>query len=287
MIYFSDNRSPLPDELDVRLAQACASDYVKYHRLVDSEIRNKLTEVDYESLVEKARKTNVALKKLGLIINAEYITTIREEIHTQRYLGTPSLVIVLGLVGALSALPYLTTFQVPLWLGAAAFAYYLYVVSEIQSSIAKNQSLLEERRLERKRLELDLAAECHHCSGWIAEQLATIMLYLRYDTREWVYPGQIDQNRRPEKQRPVPPFSSANLIFKYGANFEDPEDPRVSEHLGYVVWVKLLVASLPDSLESEISEAFQDKHSYTPKIYWDYAGFQDDWENGKVSKLGS
>lgn len=286
MIYFSHNRSPLPDELDVRSALACTSDYVKYHRHVDSEIRNTLTKEDYESLVEKARKTNVALKKLGLIINAEYITTIREEFHKQRYEGTLSLVIVLVLAGALFALPYLTTFQTPSWLGAAAFAYYLYVVSEIHSSIANNQSLLEERRLERKRLELDLAAACRPCSGWIAEQLATIMLYLRYDSREWVYPGQIDQNLRPKKQRPVPPFSSANLIFEYGANFEDPKDPRVSEHLGYVVWVKLLVASLPDSLKYEISEAFQDKRSYAPSYLWDYAEFQDDWENGRVPKLG-
>ena len=287
MIHFSNNRTPLPDNWDVEAALACSSDYWKYHRLILTGISNTLREDEFERLKQKAQTTQITLRKLGLCINAEYLAIVRQKYHERAAKSKRQLVVFLVGLAICAGLSLLLTVQVTSFLAVGLLASYLYWDHIAETNLSKAETRLEDRRLERRHVELDLEAICQNCTGWNAEKLATIKLYLEDPYAEWVHPGQIDLGRRPESQRPIPPATSEGFISGYGANFENPEDPRIPEAPYSLIMVKLMLALLPAELEYEISEAFQDKYSYSPSYLWDYFDFQHDWKNGKIPKLGN
>lgn len=286
MIYFSNNRTPLPYNLDVETALACASDYWAYHRLISTEIVNTLSEDDLESLNHKTQTTQIALRKLGLCINAEYLAEVRQKYHERAAKSKERLVVFLVGLGICAALSLQLTVQVTSFLAVGLLAHYLYRDHIAETNLSKVEISLENRRLERQHAELDLEAVCHSYKAGNVHELATIKLYQEDPYANWVHPGQVDPSRRPDNQRPVPPTTSEDYIYEYGANFENLKDPRIPKNLPHLIRVKLMLAALPTNLEYEISKAFRCKYSYAPNYSWDYAEFQSDWEDGRVPRLG-
>lgn len=284
MIYFN-NRTPLPDGMYVEAALACASDYLKYHSLIATEIANKLSQDDFESLKEKSQETIIFLGKLGLCINAEYVAEVRTKYHERVANSKRNLVIFLLGLGICAALSLVLTAYVTSFLAVGVLAHYLYWDHIKELNLSSVDSKLEDRRRERRHAELDLQAVCRNCRERNAQDLATIKLYLDDPYGAWVHPGQIDPSRRPDNQRPIPPAKSEDSISYFGANFEDPNDPRIPEFADQIIVTKIMLALIPVDLEHDVCEAFQDKYSYMPSIFWDYFDFQRDWHDGGVPKL--
>ncbi|WP_419523268.1 hypothetical protein [Lentibacter algarum] len=55
--------------------------------------------------------------------------------------------------------------------------------------------------------------------------------------------------------------------------------------MSVVIWVKLLIASLPADIAYQIEERFSKDYGYYPLSYWDYGEFQREWKNGSITKL--
>lgn len=288
MIQFGQ-RTTLPNDLNVEEALKCASAYTNYHRLFVRSLSERLGESEFERLKVKARQLEVCFRKIGITLNAEYgayLSTKHYKADCESYVPKilfPAALVLIGLLSYFSFVPD----SVAAGASVGAFGLWAYdqkfKIDNLNAAVLR----LDDRQRELKLLELELENVSHHykAGSRSVEIFAKIQLLTGGYFDETVYPGHIDQARQPKNLRPSPPLSDEAITYVYGANFEDVDDPRIPEDVSYVLWVKLLIASLPVDIAYKLNKSFGDDFGYSPLSYWDYDEFQREWKSGSIVKL--
>jgi len=288
MIHFSQ-KSPLPTDLNEEEALRCGSAYTYYHQHFRRAISEKLGEAEFDKLKLKARELKACFLRVGIAVNAEYGALLHKEMQKADHESYVPKIIVpaaLGLVGLLSYVSFMTDL---IAMGAVVciLGYWAYYITTTMNGFNAAFFRLDDLVRERKYLELELEKLNHlyKARSLSVEIFAKVQLLTNDYFDNSVYPGHIDQARQPRNLRPVPPLSDQQMTWHYGANFENVDDPRIPENISVVIWVKLLIASLPDDIADQIQERFSEDYGYYPVSYWDYGEFQREWKNGSITKL--
>jgi hypothetical protein len=288
MIQFGQ-RTTLPTDLNVEEALKCASAYANYHRFFVRSLTEKLEDPEFEQVKVKAKQLEVCFRKIGITLNAEYGAYLHKkqyEADYESYIPKIILPIAFGLIAVFSYFSFVPD-SVAAGASVGAFGLWAYdqkfKIDNLNAAVLR----LDDRQRELKLLELELENVSHtyKAGSRSVEIFAKIQLLTGGYFDETVYPGHIDQARQPKNLRPSPPLSDEDITYVYGANFEDVDDPRIPEDVSYVLWVKLLIASLPTNIAYKLNKSFGDDYGYSPMSYWDYDEFQRDWKSGSITKL--
>lgn len=276
--------TPLPQGLNFDEAVARGDMYRKYHLMYVHELRNRLSNHDFEAAQEKASQCQRVLKRLGYAIHEKHGAYLQHGVNQDFYESkTFKRMAITGLL-VIATLTFFTDNLYLPYVGLGILAFWSHRHHVAAQELGKSERALSEREREFRSLKRDLE---DICPAFPADRISTedfIILSFLSGDEIVTYEGLVDQRLLPDCMLKTEGEAQIS-IGHFGANFENHEDPRIPQNMWIILWHKLIIANVPIGLRWEIQEKFEQDYGYECSPQWDYPRFLMSFDKGEIKRI--